>query len=1404
MKKTMTRTLSLVLTICLIAGLLVVPAAAVESAAPVFAAQGDVFTMGEGETSVASVTFTLSDEPAEGTTFALYDAASDGAALKSGVAATGTALTFDGLDPAIAAGTYYVSATETDNDESARTVVRVQAATEPDPGPATYTITSAIATNGSFTVTVGGAVTAEVAEGETVTVTATADEGYELDAITVAKREDTTTTVTVGEDGTFTMPAYDVTVTVTFQETQVTPPTPADKYAITVAATENGTVTTSPADEAEADAEVTITAEPAQGYEVDTITVTDDESGNVAVNNGVFTMPAKAVTVTVTFKEEQSTPAETKTITFTVPEGVRVSPKDTSGNDLPMAEGKVTVDKNLAVTFLLDVEPGYQVDSVTGADSSSSGVYTVTADAVVITASKVKYAITVAATENGTVTTSPATEAEVGTEVTVTAAPAAGYELDTITVKDGDDNAVTVNDGKFTMPAKAVTITVTFTAARYTVTVNGGTADKAAAAAGEIVTLTPGAQAGKYFTGWTSSDVTISDNSFTMPAKNVTVTGSFAANPTVVPANLGQIDDGSALPANGLASNYKAVVKSVNGATKEVTVEVTADEVTLHNNAQGVESAWLGLGMPVESAGAYTYKKVADGAETEIATIKNRTQVVDGKTYETYYVGLGEAASTAEATQTRTLKQYKTADNSLVWTWQITFKAGKINAAGTTVVDKGALADAIAAANTTKEGVKTSDDGADVPAAEQWVTADQLATLVAAITTAQGVLDDASATQAQVDEAATALNAAVETFNGQKQDGKKPGEPAGPAVKDASIVFITAENYETLAPTYNYYGATAETLRPAADVQLPWLLVKYDRAQAGVVTFAVKKDNAAVRFGSGDDRADTLSFEAAGPNANAWISFHMVSQAGTDHKDQTWLDQADAAGAYEVTVTLGDDTATAKATYTAPEADKTALVAAIKTAQAKLDMAKTAQSGTEVLKTDLWATAAEKTALTRAIADAQAVADNKAATEAQVADAVAALAAAVEANLHAGEKDVTLDDLTAAVAAAKKAADEITVAEDAASVKRGEAFVTAAVKADYAAAITKAETVADNAEATAEEIEAALAELNEATLAFNAAKQEGTKSSRPSGGGGGGSSSSGTTGTTTTKDETLADGTKRTTVTAKDGTVTVTDTKPDGTKIVTTTTPAGEITTDVTLGKSAQSTQVRVGVDKANSGMVAVIVKDDGSEEIIRDSIVVDGEVIFDLDESATVKIVNRARSFYDMSGHWGKSAVDFVSARDLFNGVSDTHFAPDATMTRGMMATVLYRLDGEVKAGKRVDFSDVASGDWFAAAVDWASETGVINGYTDGTFGPNRAITREELVVMIYRYAGSPALVTTTGMEKFSDADQVSAWAEVAMRWAIQNGIINGKSADNIVPRGDATRAEVAAVLQRYVRLGK
>lgn len=223
----------------------------------------------------------------------------------------------------------------------------------------------------------------------------------------------------------------------------------------------------------------------------------------------------------------------------------------------------------------------------------------------------------------------------------------------------------------------------------------------------------------------------------------------------------------------------------------------------------------------------------------------------------------------------------------------------------------------------------------------------------------------------------------------------------------------------------------------------------------------------------------------------------------------------------------------------------------------------------------------------------------------------------------------------------------------------------------------------------------------------------------------------------------------------------------------------------------------------AGGGNVLAIVNADGSQTIVKKS-VVDGEVYRAVvDGSCTVKVVDNTKTFTDTAGHWGLDAIGFVASHELFQGVSATAFAPDASMTRAMLATVLYRLEGATATGSSI-FTDVEAGTWYTEAVIWASAQKIVEGYGDSIFLPNTDISREQLAAMLYRYAKSIGMdVTARGdMSGFSDAAHISDWASDAMGWAVGSGLIQGKPGGVLDPGGKATRAEVAAVLERMVRL--
>ena len=220
---------------------------------------------------------------------------------------------------------------------------------------------------------------------------------------------------------------------------------------------------------------------------------------------------------------------------------------------------------------------------------------------------------------------------------------------------------------------------------------------------------------------------------------------------------------------------------------------------------------------------------------------------------------------------------------------------------------------------------------------------------------------------------------------------------------------------------------------------------------------------------------------------------------------------------------------------------------------------------------------------------------------------------------------------------------------------------------------------------------------------------------------------------------------------------------------------------EITIPKNT-TVKVEIPVRNVTPGTVVVIVHADGTEEIVRTSIVTKNGVALELTSSATVKVYDNSKFFSDVpAANWASDAVAFVSSRELFNGTGANTFSPNAPMTRQMLMTVLARLDG----------TDT-SGNAYAKGMEWAIRNGVSNGSD-----PEGKITREQLATMLWRYAGSPFV--SGRMTGFVDADQISGYAEDAMLWATKAGIIGGKGNGQLDPKGYATRAEVAAMLMRY-----
>lgn len=281
----------------------------------------------------------------------------------------------------------------------------------------------------------------------------------------------------------------------------------------------------------------------------------------------------------------------------------------------------------------------------------------------------------------------------------------------------------------------------------------------------------------------------------------------------------------------------------------------------------------------------------------------------------------------------------------------------------------------------------------------------------------------------------------------------------------------------------------------------------------------------------------------------------------------------------------------------------------------------------------------------------------------------------------------------------------------------------------------------------------------------------------------------GSTGTTTTTTE---NGNTKTEAEVKISNKAVEDAKKSGEAVkVPTEVKAGEDsnsapTVKVELPKNAGETKIEIPVEDVNSGTVAVIVHPDGTEEIVKDSKPTEDGVELTVDGSTTIKIIDNSKNFRDTRDHWSRDEVNFVASREIFNGVGGNNFGVNQPMTRGMVNTVLARLAG-------IDTTPKNGQKWYEVGNEWAKA----NGISDGT-NPEASVTREQLATLLYRFSGTPEV---RGNLLFSDAHEISDYAENALIWATQNGIMNGVGNNCIAPSSDAQRAQVAAMMARYLK---
>lgn len=213
---------------------------------------------------------------------------------------------------------------------------------------------------------------------------------------------------------------------------------------------------------------------------------------------------------------------------------------------------------------------------------------------------------------------------------------------------------------------------------------------------------------------------------------------------------------------------------------------------------------------------------------------------------------------------------------------------------------------------------------------------------------------------------------------------------------------------------------------------------------------------------------------------------------------------------------------------------------------------------------------------------------------------------------------------------------------------------------------------------------------------------------------------------------------------------------------------------------------------------------EDGTRVDVYEALKEDTYYFFMPDQAVTVSAIF-AYDYPDMpftdvnSNSWYFNAVEFVYNKGIMQGVSSTKFSPNGTVTRGMLVTMLWRMAGEPYVGGG-SFDDVASGSYYATAVAWAAKNGIVDGYNSTRFGPNDAVTREQIATMLYRYAKWLGYSTSgSNLAGYSDASSVSSWAKDAMGWAVKNSVVTGVTATKLNPASSATRAETAQMFMNF-----
>lgn len=1206
---------------------------------------------------------------------------------------------------------------------------------------------------------------------------------------------------------------YNVEVTVTTQD-----------YQGSESNTLTGGTAVRGSEKVEAGQPATLTVTPNEGFEILSVmngetALTDPEDGE----NGAKTYTVSNVTAPVAFAVTFKQKSVTITHNFT---NLKCNLAGLSNNSHTVAYGSVT---EITVSLADEVNPNaYELPERGGITMTMGGAsftnftyiqdtgkITITGgvtDNVTITASAKAKSYTVSFTNMSNVSGPSGTQnATYGTDYEAQLTASSGYSLpETVTVKRGETTLTqgtdyTYANGKVTVKGAAITgnITISATGVKNTTPLTAveltishtdeNVSDKSVPHVGDTIRANPKAGAATatasyvwYVGGVEITDVAAPDHqSYTVRAGDVGKVIKVVATGTVDYSGTAEASTPAVAEktyaVTGITLN-KSTTSIVFGGEETLSVTFTPSNATNKNVTWSTSDAAIAT---VDATGKVTAKKVG------VATITATT--VDG-------------SIPASCRVTVTAKDLTNVDTATV-------RVSGALELGETVTATLVPADAATGAsyvwsivNTNGDTVYTfTENGQSVTLPND---SSYLGAKVKVVVTYRG---NYSGTKTRITDGVIAGEVpshSVVIATGI-QNGSVTADKA--TAKEGEIVTLTiapATGYELDTLTVTGYHDEVVTTAKVDDTHYTFIMPR-NLETGGVVnvtaTFVTESE-------PDPETPDTTALEAAITAAEALKDAANVIDkdetdvvAGTKYHKQAAVDALDTAienakAAKDAATTADDVTAAVNALNTAVETFKAAELTGTLDLQPLKDTIKAARdlkatvfviddkNVDEVADGVKFVTTADMETLNNAIKAAEDVLADPA-DAAAVTSAVAELATAkatFDAAIKTGEATeggyvptVDTTALEAAITAAEAAKKGVTVSDKTpAEVNRGTKFVTQEVMDALDAAIEAAKTAKDAENKTHGSVSNAMDALNAAAEEFKAAIQTGTKST-----GGNSSGSRPSTGTTT---ETKPDGTKVTTETKPDGTKVVTTESPDGSKEVVETKKDGTVTETKTDAEGAKTEKVTTP-DKD----VTITVTDKDGEELAKI------ELPAEIPASET--------KFEDVpADHWAEEAIHKMAGLELVNGTGDNKYSPMSPMTRGALVTVLHRLS-QGKTNYETTFEDVANGQYYAEGVAWAAKTGVVKGITDELFAPDQSITREQLAVMMTRYAkliGLDTAADASTLDSFTDADQTGDWAVDGTAWCVKVGILQGKGNSILDPSASVSRAEVAMMLDRFLAI--